>query len=338
MPYSNKNELSRLFGTFCHLWLKGHHAKVQMETTERGGVLAQFEIELEKPHEPFPAGLPGFRRGQSHRAPRQDPDLESGSTNAPGQPGTSRAGRRRPRRRGPKAIERSRLRSAAHQASLRAARGSAPTTTPTPIPMPPPMPPPPSLGPLSTRLIKVVPRRASSCSSFSQLQVDGQDDIGMGGSDCSETGGVEDVPPTTPPPPLQPPFPKTPPINEAGVNFPAHKSLVGDTGITGLHSDTSATCGPSEKAAGFEGQEFNGPPRNSSDPREESQSESEYDPDDYVGTGLGDACVQCNEGGADVDWYQHDWPLIAICMQCSNTEKGRSFIQLCKDEFGYVTK
>merc|ERR1711936_44625 len=68
MPYSNKNELSRLFGTFCHLWLKGHHAKVQMETTERGGVLAQFEIELEKPHEPFPAGLPGFRRGQSHRA------------------------------------------------------------------------------------------------------------------------------------------------------------------------------------------------------------------------------------------------------------------------------
>ena len=102
----------------------------------------------------------------------------------------------------------------------------------------------------------------------------------MGGSDCSETGGVEDVPPTTPPPPLQPPFPKTPPIKEAGVNFPAHKSLVGDTGITGLHSDPSATCGPSEKAAGFEGQEFNGPPRNSSDPREESQSESEYDPDD----------------------------------------------------------
>ena len=254
MPYSNKNELSRLFGTFCHLWLKGHHAKVQMETTERGGVLAQFEIELEKPHEPFPAGLPGFRRGQSHRAPRQDPDLESGSTNAPGQPGTSRAGRRRPRRRGPKAIERSRLRSAAHQASLRAARGSAPTTTPTPIPMPPPMPPPPSLGPLSTRLIKVVPRRASSCSSFSQLQVDGQDDIGMGGSDCSETGGVEDVPPTTPLAPLQPPSPKTPPINEAGVNSPGHKSLVGVTGITDLHSDPSATCGPSEKAAGFEDQ------------------------------------------------------------------------------------
>ena len=89
MPYSNKNELSRLFGTFCHLWLKGHHAKVQMETTQSGGVLAQFEIELEKPHEPFPAGLPGFRRGQSHRAPRQHPDQESGSTNAPGLPGTT---------------------------------------------------------------------------------------------------------------------------------------------------------------------------------------------------------------------------------------------------------
>ena len=76
----------------------------------------------------------------------------------------------------------------------------------------------------------------------------------MGGSDCSETGGVEDVPPTTPLAPLQPPSPKTPPINEAGVNSPAHKSLVGDTGITGLHSDPSATCGPSEKAAGFEDQ------------------------------------------------------------------------------------
>ena len=71
MPYSNRNELSRLFGTFCHLWSKGLHAKVQMETTESGGVLAQFEIELDKPNKPFPAGLPGFRRSQSHRAPRR---------------------------------------------------------------------------------------------------------------------------------------------------------------------------------------------------------------------------------------------------------------------------
>ena len=71
MPYSNRNELSRLFGTFCHLWSKGLHAKVQMKTTESGGVLAQFEIELDKPHKPFPTGLPGFRRSQSHRAPRR---------------------------------------------------------------------------------------------------------------------------------------------------------------------------------------------------------------------------------------------------------------------------
>ena len=60
MPYSNRNELSRLFCTFCHLWSKGLHAKVQMKTTESGGVLAQFEIELDKPHKPFPAGLPGL--------------------------------------------------------------------------------------------------------------------------------------------------------------------------------------------------------------------------------------------------------------------------------------
>ena len=68
MPHSNRDELSRLFGTFCHLWSKGLHAKVQMKTTESGGVLAQFEIELDKPHKPFPAGLPGFRRSQSQRA------------------------------------------------------------------------------------------------------------------------------------------------------------------------------------------------------------------------------------------------------------------------------
>ena len=100
----------------------------------------------------------------------------------------------------------------------------------------------------------------------------------MSGSDCSESGGVEDVPPTTPLTPLQPPSPKTPPINEAGVNSPAHKSPVGDTGVTGLHSDPSATCGPSEKVAGFEGQEFNGPPRDSTDPRANVDEAEPTDP------------------------------------------------------------
>ena len=125
-----------------------------METTESGGVLAQFEIELDKPHKPFPAGLPGFRRSQSHCVPRCHPGHESGSSNAPGQPGATRVSRRRPRRCGPKAIECSRLRAAAHQASLAADRCSAPTT---PTPLPPPAPPLPSLGPSSTWLIKVVP-------------------------------------------------------------------------------------------------------------------------------------------------------------------------------------
>ena len=50
MPYSNRNELSRLYGTFCHLWSKGLHANVQMKTTGSGGVVAQFEFELDKPH------------------------------------------------------------------------------------------------------------------------------------------------------------------------------------------------------------------------------------------------------------------------------------------------
>ena len=160
----------------------------------------------------------------------------------------------------------------------------------------------------------------------------------MGGSDCSETGGVEDVPPTTPLAPLQPPFPKTPPINEAGVNSPAHKSLVGDTGVTGLHSDPSATCGSSEKVAGFEGQEFNGPPRDSTDPRA-NVDEAEYDPDDYVSEVKLDACLQCNAVGADVDWYQHDLHEvpegIGICMPCmDDTELGRLLLLQLKVEFG----
>jgi len=74
--------------------------------------------------------------------------------------------------------------------------------------------------------------------------------------------------------------------------------------------------------------------------KEECHAEAEYDPDDYVsGVKLGDACLECNVSGADVDWYQHDWnQFIAICMPCSNTEKGRSLIQLCKIEFEYETK
>ena len=60
MPHSNRDELSRLFGIFCHLWTKGLHANVQMKTTGSGGVVAQFEFELDKLHKSFPAGLPGF--------------------------------------------------------------------------------------------------------------------------------------------------------------------------------------------------------------------------------------------------------------------------------------
>ena len=163
---------------------------MQMKTTGSGGVVAQFEFELDKPHKSFPAGLPGFRRSQPQRVPRRHPGHEPGSPLAPGHPGAAGGSRRRPRRRGPKAIERSRLRAAAHQASLAAARCSAPTT---PTPMPPPAPPPPPFGPTSTRLIKVVPRRTSHRSSFSQ--VDGQDNS-VGDNDCSATVSDVGVPPT----------------------------------------------------------------------------------------------------------------------------------------------
>ena len=122
MPHTNRAELNRLFANFCRFWTKGLHATVQMKTTGSGGVMAQFEFELEKPNEIFPTGPAGFRQGQPQGEPRRHPRHQPGSSHAPGHPGATGGRRSRPRRRGPKAIERSRMRAAAHQASLAAAR------------------------------------------------------------------------------------------------------------------------------------------------------------------------------------------------------------------------
>ena len=143
--------------------------------------MAQFEFELEKPNEIFPTGPAGFRRGQPQGESRRHPRHQPGSPHAPGHPGATGGRRSRPRRRGPKAIERSKMRAAAHQASLAAARCAA---TATALPPPPPPPPPPPTGPATTRSIKVVTRRASFRSSFSQL--DGQDSS-VDESDCPTT-------------------------------------------------------------------------------------------------------------------------------------------------------
>ena len=143
--------------------------------------MAQFEFELEKPNEIFPTGPAGFRQGQPQGEPRRHPRHQPGSSHAPGHPGATGGRRSRPRRRGPKAIERSKMRAAAHQASLAAARCAA---TATALPPPPPPPPPPPTGPATTRSIKVVTRRASFRSSFSQL--DGQDSS-VDESDCPTT-------------------------------------------------------------------------------------------------------------------------------------------------------
>ena len=181
MPHTNRAELNRLFANFCRFWTKGLHATVQMKTTGSGGVVAQFEFELEKPNEIFPTGPAGFRRGQPQGEPRRHPVHKLGSPHASGHPGAPGGRDRHPLRLGPKAIERSRIRAAAHQASLAAARCTASTTA---IPMPPPTPPPPPTGPTTTRLIKAVSRRTSYRSSFSQL--DGQDSS-VNESDCSAT-------------------------------------------------------------------------------------------------------------------------------------------------------
>ena len=135
MPHTNRAELTRLFAKFCHLWTKGLHANVQMKTTGRRRVVAQFEFQLEKPNEIFPTGPAGFRQGQPQGEPRRHPRHQPGSSHAPGHPGATGGRRSRPRRRGPKAIERSKMRAAAHQASLAAARCAATATV---LPTPPP--------------------------------------------------------------------------------------------------------------------------------------------------------------------------------------------------------
>ena len=164
--------------------------------------MAQFEFKLEKPNETFPAGPAGFRRGQPQGEPWRHPGHQPGSPHAPGHPKATGGRRRHPCRRGPKAIKRSRMRAAAHQASLAAARCTASTTA---IPMPPP---PPPTGPTTTRLIKVVTRRASLQSSFSQL--DGQDSS-VDESDCSATVADEKDPLIATSASLQSPPPPPPP-------------------------------------------------------------------------------------------------------------------------------
>ena len=77
--------------------------------------MAQFEFELEKLYDIFPAGPASSRRGQPPGEARRHPQHQPGSPRAPGHPGATGNHRSRPRRRGPKAIERSRMRAAAHQ-------------------------------------------------------------------------------------------------------------------------------------------------------------------------------------------------------------------------------
>ena len=293
MPHSNRNKLSRLFGTFCHLWTKGLHANVQMKTTGSGGVVAQFEFQLDKPHKSFPAGLPGFRRSQPQRVPRHH---EPGSPHAPGHPGAVEGSRRRPRRRGPKAIERSRLRAAAHQASLAAARCSAPTTA---IPMPPPAPPPPPFGPTSTRLIKVVPRRTSHRSSFSQ--VDGQDNS-VGDNDCSATVSDEGVPPTASSAPLQPPPTQTPPTNGAEFKSPV--------GVTEVKAKAAAEV--KQAPAVYT-------PERHYRPLERAREKHRLR--------CAVRCVLCNHEFSDLEWSKAGWAteeMSVICKTCEDLMRAGS--------------
>ena len=139
----------------------------------------------------------------------------------------------------------------------------------------------------------------------------------MGGSDCSETVGDEDVPPTTPPAPLQPPSPKTPPINEAGFKSPAHKSLVGVTGVTQVNNEVKRA-----PAVGTPDRHYR-PLERAREKRRlrlaESQRSNVLSAWERERVYL--RCVQCNHVFTDSDWLQFksegfDVEIVKHCNTC----------------------
>ena len=161
--------------------------------------------------------------------------------------------------------------------------------------MPPPAPPPPPFGPTSTRLIKVVPRRTSHRSSFSQ--VDGQDNS-LDDSDCSATVADEGVPPTASSAPLQPPPHKTPPTNGAGF-----KSPVGVTGVTEVKDEAAAEV---KQAPAVDTPERHYCPLERA--REKRRLRSSV------------RCVLCNHEFTDLEWSQAGWAVekMSICKTCKD--------------------
>ena len=194
--------VNRLIRFFHQSWTEKRQANLQLSTKD-GDISIKLDLQLGRPEDIMPGPAAA---GHPAGAPQ----------------------RRRPRRhRGPAAKERSRQRAASYHASRassgaptgasqaspganRASHGAASASTQAVDQtqealnsMLHPVPPPPPLGPTSTRLITVVPRRTGHRSSFSQ--VDGQDNNSVDDSDCSSTVADGGGPPTASPPPLQPP-------------------------------------------------------------------------------------------------------------------------------------
>ena len=154
--------------------------------------------------------------------------------------------------------------------------------------MPPPAPPPPPLGP--TRLIKVVPRRTSHRSSFSQ--VDGQDNS-VGDSDCSATVSDEGVIPTASCAPLQLPPPQTPPRAE-------FKSPVA---VTEVKVKAAAVCTPERHYRPLERA------------REKHRLRCAF------------RCVLCNHEFSDLEWTKAGWAaeeMSVICKTCEDLMRAGS--------------
>ena len=116
----------------------------------------------------------------------------------------------------------------------------------------------------------------------------------------------EDVSPTPSPALLQPPSPKTPPTDGAGFKSPAHKSLVGVTGVTEVSDEVEAAA------------EVNAV----STPElklEESQRSSVLSAWEQERVYL--RCVRCSHVFTDSDWSQFksegwDVEIMKLCIAC----------------------
>ena len=172
MLHSNAGELHQLFSTFNRVWGAGGAASLSLKTVD-GKVSALLEVQLGSPADLRP-GAP-----EAHQQAAGGVDQQLGKQH-------------RRRQRGPGR----QARDAARREAWRKRRQEAQPLLP--VPQPPPPPPPPPAAP-PRRLVTVVREKASSRSSF--CQVDG--DAGEKSTEPTLPSPLTSSPTATSPPPVK---------------------------------------------------------------------------------------------------------------------------------------